>query len=105
MKETYSLALKSSFNRKFKGRQRRDRTACLRPLHSGDKVLVRGLSERGGTNKMKSYWEEDVYRSKELRRSCLHCKVDKHNQTRSEYFNEIYCYLVNLCFKNLKIFN
>lgn len=41
--------------------QRRDRRACLQPLHSGGKALVQSLTERGGTNKMKSYWKENAH--------------------------------------------
>lgn len=43
------------------GMQRRDRRACLQALHSGDKALVQSLTERGGTNKMKSYWKENAH--------------------------------------------
>ena len=29
----------------------------------GERVLLKSLSERGGTGKLKSYWENDIYKA------------------------------------------
>ena len=44
----------------MKDKGRRDRGACLGLLHSGDRVLIRHLSERRGTGKLRLYWEDEV---------------------------------------------
>ena len=54
-------ALKSSVTRKLKDKKKGNRGACLGTIHSGDKVFVRILSEKGDFGKMKSYWEKNVY--------------------------------------------
>ena len=58
MKEDYELAVLRFKNRKMKNKVRRDRHACLRPLYPGDRALIRNLSEREGTGKIKSYWKK-----------------------------------------------
>ena len=57
MKEAFSIVEKSqtmnkrSYNKKVFG-------LILEP---NDRVLVRNVSERGGTGKLRSYWEKDIY--------------------------------------------
>lgn len=54
------IALKSSVTRKLKDKKKGNRGACLGTIHSGDKVFVRILSEKGDFGKMKSYWGKNV---------------------------------------------
>ena len=62
MKQAYEIAQKQSSKRKEKDKDRhnnkRPRATVLFP---GDRVLVRNLSERGGTGKMRSFWENKVH--------------------------------------------
>ena len=60
MKQAYELAATRSMNRKLKDKSRRDRAACLTSLSIGDRVLVQNRSERGGTGKLRSYWEDEI---------------------------------------------
>ena len=62
MKEAYQLAFQYSDERKTKDVVRRNaKRPCLTTLEPGDRVLIRNLSERGRTGKMRSYWEEQIY--------------------------------------------
>ena len=64
MKEAYQLAFQYSDERKTKDVVRRNaKRPCLTtyPTIPGDRVLIRNLSERGRTGKMRSYWEEQIY--------------------------------------------
>ena len=62
MKEAYQLAFQHSNKRKTKDVIRRNaKRQCLATLEPGDRVLIRNLSERGGTGKMRSYWKEKIY--------------------------------------------
>ena len=51
-----------SWKRKAKDKNRRDKGAALGPLHIGNKVLVRKRTERGGTWKLRSYWQNNIYK-------------------------------------------
>ena len=62
MKEAYQLAFQHSNERKTKDVIRRNTNRpCLTTLEPGDRVLIRNLSERGGTCKMRTYWEVQIY--------------------------------------------
>ena len=70
MRQGYSIAARKSKERKAKDKNRKGKGACLGPLHRGGRVLVRNCTERGGTRKLKSYWENDIYK-------ILDCKKKK----------------------------
>ena len=62
MKEAYQFAFQYSNQRKTKDVIRRNtKRPCLITLEPGDRVLICNLSEKGGRNKMRSYWEEKIY--------------------------------------------
>lgn len=62
MRQAYEIAMKNSTDRKNKDVVKRNsRRPCLGTLQPGDRVLVRNKSERGGTGKMRAFWEEDVH--------------------------------------------
>ena len=53
-------ATKNSKNHRAKDKNRRNKGACLGPMKEGDGVLVKNKSERGGTSKLRSFWEDKV---------------------------------------------
>ena len=62
MSEAYQKALQNSSHRKEKDIARHEMIKELSPvLEKGDRVLIRNMSERGGTGKMQSFWEEKVH--------------------------------------------
>ena len=62
MRQAYSIAGSKSKEKKVKDKNRRAKEACLGPLHVSDIVLVRNCTEHGGTKKLRSYWENDIYK-------------------------------------------
>ena len=63
MQQAYQLAKEKSDKRKRRDIKRHDTTTPpLTTLEKGDRVLVRNLSERGGTGKLRNHWEEKVHK-------------------------------------------
>uniref|UniRef100_A0A3B3QQY7 Gypsy retrotransposon integrase-like protein 1 n=1 Tax=Paramormyrops kingsleyae TaxID=1676925 RepID=A0A3B3QQY7_9TELE len=65
MAEAYRIAAQSSGQRSLRNKEYYDQKASCISLRSGDRVLVRNLSQRGGPGKLRSYWEPTIYVVKE----------------------------------------
>ncbi|RXN09433.1 Retrovirus-related Pol poly from transposon [Labeo rohita] len=65
MAEAYRIAAQSSKQRSLRNKEYYDQKASCIILRSGDRVLVRNLSQRGGPGKLRSYWEPTIYVVKE----------------------------------------
>ena len=61
MQEAYALANERSIKSLTRGRDYHDRKATFTRLKSGDWVLLRNLTPRGGPGKLQSLWEDKVY--------------------------------------------
>ena len=62
MTEAYEIANRQSMQRKSKDVERHNAkrlTASI--LLPGDRALVRNMSERGGTGKLRSFWEDKIH--------------------------------------------
>ena len=66
-KESLQQACKVASKSAAYGKKIYDKKIYGAELRIGDHVLLRNLSERGGTGKLKSYWEQEVYTIKEKR--------------------------------------
>ena len=63
MRQVYQIANNHSEARKNKNINRRNtKVKSLNILKPGDRVLVRHLSERGRTGKLRNHWEEKIYK-------------------------------------------
>ena len=62
MKEAYRVAGKNAGKSAASGKKYHDKRIFGANLRVGDRVLVRNLSERGGTGKLRSYWEPKVHK-------------------------------------------
>ena len=60
MEGAFEAALTKSTGRKEKDRRKLKSGSCLGILKSGEKVLIRNLSPRGGSGKLRSFWEQNV---------------------------------------------
>ena len=60
MEEAYQIALKHSTERGSKDQLRHNSKPLLTKLVPGDRVLVKNLSVRGGTGKLRGYCEDDI---------------------------------------------
>ena len=65
MKEAYALAAQESNDAARKNKLLYDKRAKAALLKEGDRVLVKNVRERGGPGKLRSYWEQTIYRVKE----------------------------------------
>ena len=68
MEEAYSIARKRSGDQKARDKRRWDSGATLSCLKVGDRVLVQN-KEKGGPGKLRSYWEQQVYKIVSLKGS------------------------------------
>ena len=63
MTQAYEMTSKHLNNRKNKDMERRDNSKrCALGLEPGDRVLIRNMSQRGGTGKLRNFWEEKVHK-------------------------------------------
>ncbi len=62
MKEAYDLARKRSSASSQRNKQQYDQKAQHVDLQTGDRVLVRNLSQRGGPGKLRSFWEPKIHK-------------------------------------------
>lgn len=61
MGQAYSQALKTTTQRRQRGKTQYNKRVRSSVLEPGDRVLVRNLTPRGGPGKLRSYWEEKVH--------------------------------------------
>lgn len=61
LEEACEIAKRNSRRRAASGKQRYDKRIFGNGIQVGDRVLVKNVSERGGTGKLRSYWEKDIY--------------------------------------------
>ena len=82
MKEAYHLAnqkiVKSAeYNKQYYDKNRKVREVEIVP---GDKVLVRNMREKGGTGKLRSHWEGNLFQVEEKREGSPVYKVKNVNR-------------------------
>jgi hypothetical protein len=62
MKNAYEIAATNSEKAAYRNEKRFNRRARSAILSEGDRVLIRNVRERGGPGKLRSFWEQIVYR-------------------------------------------
>ena len=62
MEEAYRIASKAAQTRAAQGKQQYDKKVRSSVLKPGDRVLVKNLTPCGGPGKLRSYWEQQVYK-------------------------------------------
>ena len=65
MKEAFKIAEENTKKRRSSDKRQRDLKATLEPLEVGGRILVKNITERGGPGKIRSFWEQKIYRIKE----------------------------------------
>ena len=61
-KEAHSIAFQESEKQAKRNERNFNRRARASVLDMGDRVLIRNVRERGGPGKLRSFWEQQVYR-------------------------------------------
>ena len=61
MNEAYKIANQNTTGRRQQDKARKDIKSPLQPLKVGDRVLVKNLTPREGSGKLKLFWEQKVY--------------------------------------------
>ena len=61
MMEAYQRARRKINDRGLRAKKTYDRWVRSSVLEPGDRVPARNLSERGGTGKLRSFWEDDIH--------------------------------------------
>lgn len=62
MQEAYEITKNSAKKSAERGKRNHDRKVRSSELEPGDRVLVRNLTPRGGTGKLRSHWEETIHK-------------------------------------------
>lgn len=62
IQDAYAIASKTAEKEAGRGKRYYDRKTHGVDLHIGGRVLIRNLSERGGPGKLRSHWENTVYK-------------------------------------------
>ena len=65
MKEAFKIAEENTKRRRNTDKRQMELTATLEPLEVGGRVLVRNLTESWEPGKIRSFWEQKIYRIKE----------------------------------------
>lgn len=62
MYEAYQLRKQKAEKNSASGKAQYDKKAKGTILQPDDRVLIRNVKERGGSGKLRSYWEDDIYK-------------------------------------------
>ena len=62
MSEAYQFASEKAVKNATSGKVQYDKKAKSTSLQPGDRVLIRNVKEKGGPGKLRSYWEDKVYK-------------------------------------------
>ena len=62
MQEAYEITKNNARKSAERGKRNHDRKVRSSELEPGDRVLVRNLTPRGGTGKLRSHWEEIIHK-------------------------------------------
>lgn len=61
MQEAYEIARNNARKSAERGKRNHDRKMRSSELNPGDRVLVRNLTPRSGTGKLRNHWEEILH--------------------------------------------
>ncbi|KAL9983193.1 hypothetical protein ACROYT_G005330 [Oculina patagonica] len=92
MRWAYDIASTKTQNSSARSKVYYDKKASAAVLLSGDHVLVRNLSERGGPEKLRSHWEQQIYVVEErISDSPVYRVKPKHGRGK---LRVLHCYLL-----------